>query len=151
MQSQTWVRLESRLHHFLAVTVSQDHCYLKGLLCISSKNVFYIPYFTKGRCAIHSSYYFRLWSLRVTYEYRMRPTWGRWVSPSNRRGAVFRRKLRQMRVQSLSEAGQCMVMTDKSFSPGVLGMEKEIALRCFFFFFYFKEMETQLIKWNKAL
>lgn len=58
---------------------------------------------------------------------------------------MFRRKLRQMRVQSLSEAGQCMVMTDKSFSPGVLGMEKEIALRCFFFF-YFKEMETQLIK-----
>ena len=89
MQSQTRVRLESQLHHFLAVTVSQDHCYLKGLLCISSKNVFYTPYFTKGRCSIHSSYYFLLWSLRVTCEYRMHPTRGRWASPSNRRVALY--------------------------------------------------------------
>ena len=43
MQSQTWVRLESWLHHFLAVTLSQNCCYLKGLLWIFSKNSCKVP------------------------------------------------------------------------------------------------------------
>lgn len=96
--SQTWVRLESWLHHFLAVTMSRDHCYLKGLLWIFSNNVFYIPCFTKGRCSIHSSYSFLLWSLRVSYEVQDASHTRQVDKPQQQEsGAVFRKKFRQMR------------------------------------------------------
>ena len=69
-------------------------------------------------------------------KYRMHLTRGRWTSRSNRRVALcLGRSLGRGGLESLSEPSQCMGMTDKSFSPGVLGMDKKIAL---FFFFLFE-------------
>lgn len=57
-------------------------------------------------------------------KYRMRLTRGRWTNPSNRRVALcLGRNLGRRGLESLSEPRQCMGMTDKSFSPGVLGMD----------------------------